>query len=162
MFLYYSAIRILFFSIHIIKNTEWKYTLFGLTFTALFFVDIPSIQTFTFKDNIVEGNAVSVTCFAITKTKPVTFEWLKNGVKINSHDENIRITSAEDLSVLVLDPVRLNDTANYTCIAKNIHGKDEYVATLTVKGIMRKFVWVTCLQVFSHLLISSTLLFTSH
>lgn len=68
----------------------------------------------------------------------MTFEWLKNGIKINTN-ENVRISSTEELSVLILDPVRLNDSANYTCTAKNIHGKDEYLATLTVKGNMNLF-----------------------
>lgn len=78
-------------------------------------------------------------CFAITKTKPVSFEWLKNGQRITGQEENVRINSANEASVLVLDPVTVKDSGNYTCSATNIHGTDKYTTALEVKGIFRFF-----------------------
>lgn len=97
-------------------------------------IDVPRIQKFDFKENIVEGNIVSATCFALTKTKPVIFEWLKNGIKITGAEDNIRISNSDELSGLILEPVHLDDSGNYTCSASNANGNDKYTAVLNVKG----------------------------
>ncbi|GIY67333.1 titin [Caerostris darwini] len=96
--------------------------------------DIPKIQTFSFPENVIEGNMVSVTCIAATKTKPISFEWLKNSKEIIESDKNIRITSANDVSVLIVDPVTLEHSGNYTCSATNSVGKDTFTAALRVKA----------------------------
>lgn len=70
---------------------------------------------------------------AITKSKPVEFAWLKNGIKIDTRD-NVRIHTTEEVSTLIVDPVKINDGGNYTCSAKNYHGSDKYTAFLHVKG----------------------------
>lgn len=82
---------------------------------------------------------VSVTCLAITRTKPIAFEWQKNGVKISGNEENVRINTANELSGLVLDPVTVKDNGNYTCYASNIHGTDKYTTELQVKGMFDLF-----------------------
>ena len=74
-------------------------------------------------------------CLSITKTKPVSFEWLKNGQKITGQEENIRINTVNEVSALVFDPVTVNDSGNYTCSAANSHGADKFTAVLEVKGI---------------------------
>lgn len=83
---------------------------------------------------IVEGRAVSVTCFAVTKTKPVIFEWLKDGERLSGNEENVKINTVNEISALVLDPVTVKDNGNYTCSAANINGKDKYTSELHVKG----------------------------
>lgn len=98
-------------------------------------IDSPRIQKFSFEDNIVDGKVISVTCFAITKTKPVSFEWLKNGRRITAQEDNVRINTANEASLLILDPVTMDDGGNYTCSATNAHGTDKYTAVLEVKGI---------------------------
>lgn len=94
----------------------------------------PKIQSFSFQDNIVEGSIVSVTCFAISKTKPISFHWLKNVDKITGIEENVRINTASEVSTLVLDPVTMKDNGNYTCSASNIHGSEKFTTELQVKG----------------------------
>lgn len=74
-------------------------------------------------------------CLSLTKTKPVSFEWLKNGQKITGHEENIRINTVNEVSALVFDPVTVNDSGNYTCSATNTYGTDKYTAVLEVKGM---------------------------
>lgn len=95
--------------------------------------DIPKIQQFSFPDNVVEGNLASVHCLAITKSKPIEFVWLKNGIKIDARD-NVRIHTSEEVSTLIVDPVKITDGGNYTCSAKNHHGSDKFAAFLHVKG----------------------------
>ncbi|KFM56581.1 Down syndrome cell adhesion molecule-like protein, partial [Stegodyphus mimosarum] len=76
---------------------------------------------------------VSVTCIAATKTKPITFQWLKDSKEIML-EENIRIASANEVSVLILDPVNLENSGNYTCIATNSFGSDQLTAFLKVRA----------------------------
>lgn len=98
-------------------------------------VDYPKIQKFSFQDSIIEGSLASVTCLALSKTKPINFEWLKNGDKISGHAENLRINTANEVTILIVDPVTSDDSGNYTCLAKNVLGSDKYTAELQVKGI---------------------------
>ncbi|GBL76499.1 Titin [Araneus ventricosus] len=96
--------------------------------------DIPNIQAFSFPESVIEGNMVSVLCVAATKVKPITFQWLKNNKEISALEENIRITSANDVSVLIVDPVTLEHSGNYTCSATNSEGSDRFTAALNVKA----------------------------
>ncbi|CAL1281289.1 unnamed protein product [Larinioides sclopetarius] len=96
--------------------------------------DAPKIRQFSFQENIVEGEAVSVMCFAVTKTKPIKFHWLKNGQALNEIQENIRFETGSEVSVLIIDPVKINDSGNYTCSATNKDGSDTYIASLVVKA----------------------------
>lgn len=75
-----------------------------------------------------------MTCFVVTKTKPILFEWLKNGEKITGTEENVRINTVNEVSTLILDPVTIKDGGNYTCSASNIYGNDKYTSNLEVKG----------------------------
>ncbi|KAG8178107.1 hypothetical protein JTE90_017454 [Oedothorax gibbosus] len=95
--------------------------------------DAPKIQKFSFKDNILEGEIVSVQCFAVAKTIPILYGWMKNGKKISSV-ENIRFSNTDEISSLILDPVSLNDSGNYTCTASNSAGSDQFTTLLSVKA----------------------------
>ncbi|XP_071041660.1 cell adhesion molecule Dscam1 isoform X5 [Parasteatoda tepidariorum] len=95
---------------------------------------VPSIRKFLFQDNVVEGDSVTVTCFAVTKTKPITFNWLKNDNTISERKQNVRYETGNEISNLILDPVKLEDSGNYTCSATNSDGTDNYTAFLNVKA----------------------------
>ncbi|KAG8160091.1 hypothetical protein JTE90_006520 [Oedothorax gibbosus] len=96
--------------------------------------DIPRIQPFSFPENIVEGSMVSVTCISPTKTKPVHFSWSKNDIQITPNEDNIKISSTNDVSVLILNPVTLENSGNYSCSATNSEGSDTFSTTLNVKA----------------------------
>nr|XP_015915830.2 contactin-1 [Parasteatoda tepidariorum] len=98
------------------------------------FSGVPSIRKFLFQDNVVEGDSVTVTCFAVTKTKPITFNWLKNDNTISERKQNVRYETGNEISNLILDPVKLEDSGNYTCSATNSDGTDNYTAFLNVKA----------------------------
>ncbi|GFV73982.1 hemicentin-1 [Trichonephila clavipes] len=95
---------------------------------------IKSNFTVTIRDNIVEGDVVSVTCFAMTKTKPITFQWLKNDHELNEFQNNMRFDTGSEISALIVDPVKLTDSGNYTCATTNTDGSDRFTATLNVKA----------------------------
>lgn len=76
---------------------------------------------------------VLVQCFAIAKTIPILYGWMKNGKKISS-EGNIRFSNTDEISSLILDPVTLSDSGNYTCTAHNTAGSDQHTTFLGVKG----------------------------
>ncbi|GFV73983.1 titin, partial [Trichonephila clavipes] len=96
--------------------------------------DAPEIQKFSFQDDIFEGKRVSVTCLVASNSKAVNFNWYKNGKEISSSERNLKIRNDNEFSVLILDPVNLQDNANYTCKATNIHGSVQHTAYLNVKA----------------------------
>ncbi|GFR22302.1 basement membrane-specific heparan sulfate proteoglycan core protein [Trichonephila clavata] len=96
--------------------------------------DAPKIQSFSFPENVVERNMVSVTCIVATKTKPVTFTWLKDNIEINALEESIRFSTLDEVSVLIIDSVALENSGNYTCSATNSAGNDKFTTSLKVKA----------------------------
>ncbi|PRD18555.1 UNVERIFIED_CONTAM: Titin [Trichonephila clavipes] len=108
--------------------------------------DAPEIQKFSFQDDILEGKIVSVMCLAASKFQPVNYNWYKNGKEISSSERNLKIKNDNEFSVLILDPVNLQDNANYTCKATNIHGSDQHTAYLNVKGKVSLFCYLNIVK----------------
>ncbi|GFR22306.1 titin [Trichonephila clavata] len=117
-------------------NAQLYLKLFVLAAVVLEYIsaDAPEIQKFSFQDDILEGKRVSVMCLVASKSKAVNFNWFKNGKEISSSERNLKIKNDNEFSVLILDPVNLQDNANYTCKATNIHGSDQHTAYLNVKA----------------------------
>ncbi|XP_071041659.1 cell adhesion molecule Dscam1 isoform X4 [Parasteatoda tepidariorum] len=95
--------------------------------------DLPKIKSFSFEDNVQESDIVSVTCFAVSSKKPLTFDWLKNGETIGKSFRNIRIDNNEDYSILILNNVTQRNAGNYTCLVKNDVGSSKHTASLYIK-----------------------------
>lgn len=96
---------------------------------------MPEIQKFNFPEDALEGKRISAMCLLASKSDPVKFLWYKNGKEISS-EPHLSIKIDNEYSLLILDPVRIEDNANYTCKATNIHGSNEHTAYLQVKGII--------------------------
>ena len=60
---------------------------------------------------------------------PLQFEWLRNGIPLEKN-ERVSIATTEDLSTLTFRQLKIEDAANYTCIAKNREGMDAFTAKL--------------------------------
>nr|XP_042909624.1 fibroblast growth factor receptor 4-like [Parasteatoda tepidariorum] len=91
------------------------------------------VSNFTLSDNVQESDIVSVTCFAVSSKKPLTFDWLKNGETIGKSFRNIRIDNNEDYSILILNNVTQRNAGNYTCLVKNDVGSSKHTASLYIK-----------------------------
>ena len=78
------------------------------------------------------GDKTTVLCVVESKL-PLNFSWQKNGKKL-PEDEVLRFKSDEEFSILIIDPVRVKDSGNYTCHAKNSLGSDAFTAELVVEG----------------------------
>ena len=76
---------------------------------------------------------ISIYCTIKKGTRPIKIEWMKDGVVLQSN-ENVKIMSDEEDSVLSIRSTKDADAGNYTCIAKNAFGSDFYTAQVIVKG----------------------------
>ncbi len=70
------------------------------------------------------------------KDKPLFFQWTKNGQLLsNSPQTHYKIENSKDVSEFLIKNVDRNDSANYSCIARNAFGEDIMHSKLLVKGL---------------------------
>ncbi|XP_035221087.1 Down syndrome cell adhesion molecule-like protein 1 homolog isoform X3 [Stegodyphus dumicola] len=93
--------------------------------------DALKIQPFFFPAESVIGKRVSATCTPSAGEK-MDFKWLKNGKELTSGRQNINILSFPFLSTLVIDPLKLEDSGNYTCVVSTRGLLGRYTTTLDV------------------------------
>ncbi|XP_055938210.1 cell adhesion molecule DSCAML1-like [Argiope bruennichi] len=94
----------------------------------------PIIEKFQFKENIKEGDFVSVLCIVKTGTQPISFFWYKNGEEFQATNKDVSIENSPISSILVMNAVTSKSNGNYTCTAKNNFGSDRHSTTLKVKA----------------------------
>ncbi|GFV73979.1 down syndrome cell adhesion molecule-like protein 1 homolog [Trichonephila clavipes] len=98
-------------------------------FTARY--DALKIKEFSFPSQVHEGDQTSAMCFSGSSDTPVTFTWLKDGVKITS-STNVSVKMDEEFSVIIINPVSLSSSGNYTCTATNLHKTSSYSTILSI------------------------------
>ena len=81
-----------------------------------------------------EAQKLAITCSVSKGSRPLSFEWFKNGNAVSSG--SVRITNDEDLSILKVDSVNSGDAGNYTCKASNSHGSDTYNIAIHIKSTL--------------------------
>ena len=104
----------------------------GLFLLEFFLIETSAelkVAKFEFPGNAKLNGRISVTCSAASGTPPFQFEWLRNGVPIDKN-ERVNLVTTEDFSTLTFRQVKIEDAANYTCIAKNREGMDAFTARL--------------------------------
>lgn len=65
---------------------------------------------------------------------PFSFKWFKNGKLLQ--EEGLSNTHRK-VSNLIIDPILETSGGNYTCVVSNADGKDNFSATLTIKGMLK-------------------------
>lgn len=87
------------------------------------------------------GQKFKLFCYSYEGSKPVAFEWSKNGLALesiidspSSVNKKHKIDSSEDESRLTIDRLSGEDSGNYSCSARNDFGFDRQSTLLVVKG----------------------------
>lgn len=70
---------------------------------------------------------------SVLSTSDISFRWFKEKEEISS-TQDIRIKNDLDFSVLVIEPVNVNSSGNYSCLARDNSGEDIYSSYLQVEG----------------------------
>lgn len=79
------------------------------------------------------GKKFILTCYLEEGTKPLVFEWHRNGGIISSVS-SVRIETSEEVSSLTIDRLQSTDSGNYSCSVSNQFGSDSQSTVLLVKG----------------------------
>jgi hypothetical protein len=84
-------------------------------------------------------------CSKYAGTKPIFFQWSKNGQILSSKPElNFKIDNSADHSLLTIENIERNDAGNYSCIIRNAFGTDSQLAQLIVKGLLENLNYYLC------------------
>lgn len=97
------------------------------------FLDSPKIKAFSFPSDIDTSTPfVSASCVLSKGTKPISFEWLKNGRSL-SNGNRLAIRHEDQFTILEIRNINASDVGNYTCLATNTFGSDKYTSLLVIK-----------------------------
>ncbi|XP_055939794.1 cell adhesion molecule Dscam2-like [Argiope bruennichi] len=94
--------------------------------------DPPIIQPFIFPETASQGQRVTATCGILQGSKPLTFQWMKDGKEI-INVPNTSVDVQAEYSVLTISPASKSNVGNYTCIVRNSFGQHSHAAAFTLK-----------------------------
>ena len=95
----------------------------------------PKLNEFNPKRSQKIETKFSILCSPQEGSKPLQFEWRKNGLVLKDTDPGFKIDSTEDESLFTISKLESKDSANYSCLVRNQFGKDIQSTVLTVKGL---------------------------
>ncbi len=103
-------------------------------------LEAPELSPFLPKRVISEGSSYLLVCHMSKGTRPVFFQWNKNGINLSNNPESsFKIDTFKDNSQFGIDSVDRNNSGNYSCIARNEFGSDIQSTLLIVKGLKSSF-----------------------
>lgn len=77
-----------------------------------------------------------VMCYVAGGDLPLDVLWLMEGQQVRVYREEITVTAVgQRSSILSVDTLNAAHTGNYTCLARNSAGADNFTAELVVHGI---------------------------
>ncbi len=89
---------------------------------------------------VTKGSFFRLLCQSSAGTKPLFFQWSKNGnILTNSPESEYKIENNDDYSLFTIKSVDRSDSGNYSCVVRNAFGTDIKSALLHVKGLIQIF-----------------------
>ncbi|KAH7641815.1 immunoglobulin domain containing protein [Dermatophagoides farinae] len=85
------------------------------------------------KNEQTKGSDLVLTCNVAKGSKPLRFQWFKNGVELSNTGRST-IENKDIFSFFTLRNIDSNDVGNYSCVVTNKFGFDKLWIQLTVTG----------------------------
>jgi hypothetical protein len=127
-----------------------------IKYKFIVFPEAPLLLTLPPQSVLTEGLSFRLFCHSSGGTKPVFFQWSKNGVNLNNKPESrYKIETFKDNSQFGIENVDRSDSGNYSCIARNAFGTDIQSALLIVKGLIHFFYFTSDLSFGNKLIFES-------
>lgn len=99
------------------------------------FLVLPQVAPFSFDEDMMSGAPAQVTCFVAKGDLPMDITWLVEGQQVVAHRQGITVTKlGQRSSILGIDVLSAAHAGNYTCLARNAGGSDNWTAELVVHG----------------------------
>jgi len=99
-------------------------------------IESPKLLSLPSQNIVSEGVSFSLFCSIQTGSKPLFFQWIRNGQILNkSPQTNYKIENSEKHSLFLIESVVRSDSGNYSCNVRNAFGTDSQSALLIVKGL---------------------------
>jgi len=97
---------------------------------------VPKLVEFKPNQQFNTGQKFKLFCYLYEGSRPITFEWFKNGLILSTNISNsrFRIDTSEDESHFTIDRLQNDDSGTYSCSAQNNLGFDRQSTLLLVKG----------------------------
>ena len=108
----------------------------NLRHELIFLFIAPKLVTFHSRLSQNEGTKLKILCSMQEGSKPVSFEWHKNGNRLKDSSIDHKIDYSDDDSLLTIYELSSDSNANFSCTVRNEFGKDTQSTWLTVKGLM--------------------------
>ena len=94
----------------------------------------PELVQFPTVFNLELKESFHLSCNAFKGSKPINFEWLKNGQSLH-YENGLIFDSKSSSSSLTFEEVNFDHSGNYSCKASNTDGFDQVSTLLQVKGL---------------------------
>ncbi|XP_055938213.1 cell adhesion molecule DSCAM-like [Argiope bruennichi] len=105
--------------------------IFVVQITGALTKEAPVIQSFSFPEFSTIDQTVVVACAVTDGTKPLNFNWLKDGKDVDNVP-NTSVHTQDRFSVLTVGPASRENVGNYTCLVRNVFGKDSFTAAFVL------------------------------
>ncbi len=105
----------------------------------IYLIESPKLLSLPSQNIVSEGVSFRLFCSVQSGSKPLFFQWLKNGLILNKVPNNsYKIENLSDHSSFLIEKVIRSDSGNYSCGVRNSFGSDSQSAILIVKGLTIK------------------------
>jgi len=97
----------------------------------------PQIDSFKPTVSVEQSESFQLMCSILSGSKPIRFEWYRNGQKLSerSNNDGISVDSKPTSSILYVDRILLKHSGNYSCRAINQDGADVSSTIVQIKGL---------------------------